>query len=269
MCLIPMQVVARDRAEPAAVHQVGRLRVRRPRPGGRLPDDHHARRRGLARPVDRQERRARLAGLLPPAQPVRRRAAALAVPARRPDDPRELQPPDQAPARDAVLHRRAAPPRARGRAGRPRPAPRRPADQARRGPRAAQAVHRRPARGRPGRVPAGPAREAAAARDMDSEIPGRASQLLSAVQGRSASSSAPAPLSREFPESAVPAMDATLVPPGHARLGRREHARRHLGGALPARPRAVPRPAPSHDRDPRAALPRVAATRAALPRPAR
>ena len=41
-------------------------------------------RRRVARPVDRQERRAGLAGLLPPAQPLRRRAAALALPAGRP-----------------------------------------------------------------------------------------------------------------------------------------------------------------------------------------
>ena len=67
----PDRGAARDRAQPAAVHQVGRLRVRRPRQAGRLPDGHPARRRGLARAVDRQERRARLAVLLPPAQPLR------------------------------------------------------------------------------------------------------------------------------------------------------------------------------------------------------
>ena len=105
-----------DRAVAAAVHQVGRRRVRPARQGGRLPDGDLPRRGGLARAVDRQERRARLAGLLPPAQPLRRGAAALAVPARRPDGPREPQPPDQAPGLDAVLHRRAAPPGARGRA---------------------------------------------------------------------------------------------------------------------------------------------------------
>ena len=113
MCLIPREVLERDRAVPAAVHQVGRLRVRAARQGGRLPDGHLARCRRLARAVDRQERRARLAGLLPPPQPVRRGAAALAVPARRPDDPGEPQPPDQAPGLDAVLHRGAAPPGAR------------------------------------------------------------------------------------------------------------------------------------------------------------
>ena len=74
---------------------------------GRLPDGDLPRCRGLARAVDRQERRARLAGLLPPPQPVRRRAAALAVPARRPDGPGEPQPPDRAPRLDAVLHGRA------------------------------------------------------------------------------------------------------------------------------------------------------------------
>ena len=39
----------------------------------RLPDGDLPRRRRVARPVDRQERRARLAGLLPRPQPVRRR----------------------------------------------------------------------------------------------------------------------------------------------------------------------------------------------------
>ncbi len=47
---------------------------------GGLPDRDVPRGRGLAHPVDRQERRARLAGLLPPPQPADRGAAALAVP---------------------------------------------------------------------------------------------------------------------------------------------------------------------------------------------
>ena len=45
-------------------------------------------------------------------------------------------------------------------------------------------------------------------KDMDSEIPGRASQLLSAVKGSIRQFAATRELSREFPESAVPAMDA-------------------------------------------------------------
>ena len=45
-------------------------------------------------------------------------------------------------------------------------------------------------------------------KDMDSEIPGRASQLLSAVKGSIRQFASTRPLSREFPESAVPAMDA-------------------------------------------------------------
>ena len=61
---------------------------------------------GLARAVDGQERRARLAGLLPRPQPVRVGAAALAVPARRPADPRGPQPHDRASGLDAVLHGR-------------------------------------------------------------------------------------------------------------------------------------------------------------------
>ena len=86
----------------------------------RLPDGDLPRRCRVARPVDRQERRARLAGLLPRAQPVRVGAAALAVPARRQADPRGPHPHDRPPGRDAVLHGGAAQPGARGRAGRPR-----------------------------------------------------------------------------------------------------------------------------------------------------
>ncbi len=63
--------------------------------------------RGVAHPVDRQERRARLAGLLPPPQPADRGAAALAVPPGRVAGPGELRALGQAPGLDAVLHRRA------------------------------------------------------------------------------------------------------------------------------------------------------------------
>ena len=208
------------------------------RQGGRLPDRHVARRRGLARPVDRQERRARLAGLLPPAQPVRRGAAALAVPARRPDGPRELQPPGQAPARDAVLHRRAAPPRARGRAGRPgrgcttscRPSSARSARCASSSPTPSS---------RPTRDAFPPVRrdEAARSKDRDSEIPGRASQLLSAVRRRSASCARHRGRSRaSSPRSALPAMDARWYRLATLDSAVVSDARRHLGRALPARP---------------------------------
>ena len=44
---------------------------------------------------------------------------------------------------------------------------------------------------------------------MDAEIPGRASQLLSAVKGSVRQFAGTRALSREFPESALPAMDAT------------------------------------------------------------
>ena len=45
-------------------------------------------------------------------------------------------------------------------------------------------------------------------KDMDSEIPGRASQYLSAVKGSLRQFLGTRALSREFPESAIPAMDA-------------------------------------------------------------
>ncbi len=120
MCLIPRVVIERDRAVAAAVHQVGRRGVRPARPGRRLPDRDLPGCGRLARAVDRQERRARLAGLLPRPQPVRVGAAALAVPARRQADPRGPHLLDRPPGRDAVLHGRAPQPGARGRAGRAR-----------------------------------------------------------------------------------------------------------------------------------------------------
>lgn len=46
-------------------------------------------------------------------------------------------------------------------------------------------------------------------KDMDSEIPGRASQYLSAVKGSVRQFVKTRPLSREYPESALPAMDAS------------------------------------------------------------
>ncbi len=73
---------ARGRAGAAAVPEVGRRRAGPARGRRRLPDRRAARRVGLARAVDRQGRHPRLAGLLPLAQPGRRRAAALPHPPR-------------------------------------------------------------------------------------------------------------------------------------------------------------------------------------------
>ncbi|MCW2849417.1 MAG: putative glycosyltransferase [Marmoricola sp.] len=53
-----------------------------------------------------------------------------------------------------------------------------------------------------------PRREKPRKKDMDSEIPGRASQLLSAVKGSVRQFRGTRRLSRDFPESVVPAMDA-------------------------------------------------------------
>ena len=106
MCLIPRVVLERDRPVAADLHQVGRPGVRPARQAARLPDGDLPGRGRLARAVDRQERRRRLAGLLPPPQPLHLGAAPLAVPQRRPAGAREPQPPDQAPRLAAVLHRR-------------------------------------------------------------------------------------------------------------------------------------------------------------------
>ena len=54
-----------------------------------------------------------------------------------------------------------------------------------------------------------PRREKPRRKDMDSEIPGRASQYLSAVKGSVRQFRSARRLSREFPESVLPAMDAS------------------------------------------------------------
>ena len=65
------------RSAVAAVHQVGRRRIRPAGGGARLSDRDAARCCDLAHGVERQGRRHRLAGLLPPAQPLGRRGHAL------------------------------------------------------------------------------------------------------------------------------------------------------------------------------------------------
>jgi galactofuranosylgalactofuranosylrhamnosyl-N-acetylglucosaminyl-diphospho-decaprenol beta-1,5/1,6-galactofuranosyltransferase len=54
-----------------------------------------------------------------------------------------------------------------------------------------------------------PRREKPRKRDLDSEIPGMASQYLSAVKGSLRQFMGTRKLSRQFPESALPAMDAS------------------------------------------------------------
>ena len=84
------QVDQGDRAWPSRCSSSGTTPSTGCGPGdGRLPDGVPARRGRLARAVAGQERRARLAGVLPPPQPGRRRAAALAVRPRRPRWSRE------------------------------------------------------------------------------------------------------------------------------------------------------------------------------------
>ena len=61
----------------AAVHQVGRRRLRAAGRRARLSHRHHAGHRDLAHGVERQGRRHRLAGLLPPAESVGGRGVAL------------------------------------------------------------------------------------------------------------------------------------------------------------------------------------------------
>ncbi|MDQ0755754.1 hypothetical protein QFZ61_001741 [Arthrobacter sp. B3I4] len=94
---------ARNRPGAAGVHQVGRRRVRHPCPPPRLPDRYAARRCSLAHAVDGEGRHHRLAGLLPPAQPVAGCPRLLALQEGRHPAPSELHGGRQAPAVDAVF----------------------------------------------------------------------------------------------------------------------------------------------------------------------
>ena len=135
----------------------------------------------------------------------------------------------------------------------------------------AQAVHRRAARGRPRRLPAGTPREAAAqGQGRDAEIPGRLSQLVTAGL-------APIrqlrPVARRcrgsYPEAEITAMDAKWY-----RLARYDSAVVSMNDGTSA---ALYRRDPERfrdllrktHRDPRAAPPRVAAPGRGVPRRAR
>ena len=110
------------------------------------------------------------------------------------------------------------------------------ADPARRGERAAQAVHRRPARARPRGVPRGPAQEAAAQgpRHRRDPQPG-----LAADHGGPRADPPAAPDPRALPglpRDRDPRDGRQVVPPGVLRLRGGVDERRHLGRALQARP---------------------------------
>ena len=232
---------ARDRPVAAAVHQVGRQRVRPARRRGGIPDGDVPRCRGVAHPVDRQERRARLAGLLPPPQPADRSAAALAVPPGRVAGPGELRALGQAPGLDAVLHRRAPAQGDRGCLRGSGATPRDAADGPAGDQRLPQAVARRGARGGARGLPVHPAQQAAAAREGrrhrgppqgDAADRGRAGPDPADEQGPPALPGAPGDGDRRDGRQVVPA--------GQLRLRRGLDARRHVRGALPARPRPLP-----------------------------
>ena len=119
---------------------------------------------------------------------------------------------------------------------------------------------------RPRRPAAGPPEEAAEARPRLQRDPGPA---LAADHRRARAD--PAAATRARPRQGVPRGrpdrdGCAVVPAGVLRLGRGVDERRHLGGALPARSREVPRPAGSHARDPRPDPPRVAPPGRGLPR---
>ena len=265
----PASGARRDRPVAAAVHQVGRLRVRPARQGGRLPHGDVPRGRGLARPVDRQERRAGLAGLLPPAQPASsRRCCTRRTTKRRPDGPGEPsttrsstcvsmqystvelrhQALEDVLAGPDHLHRDLPTKLAEVNAFRKQFTDARlEAD-----PDAFPPVRRKkpPRKGRD-----------------DTEIPGRLSPAGHRGPGRrSASSGRARDALARVPRGGDHGDGRQVVPADALRLGRRLHERRHLGRALPARPREVPRAHPQDDRDPRAAAPGVAATGRGVPR---
>ncbi len=118
----------------------------------------------------------------------------------------------------------------------------RPADEARRGQRVPQAVHRRPARGRPRRLPAGAPQEAAAQGPATAprSRPARASWSPPAWRRCASCKPRPRPVAG-VPRGGGRRDGRQVVPPGALRLRGRLDERRHLGRALPARPRAVPR----------------------------
>ena len=93
-------------------------------------------------------------------------------------------------------------------------------------------------------LPAGTPEEAAAARPA---TPARSraglSQLVTAGLAPIRQLRPVRRLAQEFPEAELHRDGRAVVPPGVVRLGGRVDERRHVGGALPARPRAVPRPA--------------------------
>ena len=101
------------------------------------------------------------------------------------------------------------------------------------------------------------------------EIPGRLAQLVTAGLAPIRQLRPTRDLSRELPRGGDHRDGREVVPPGPLRLRGRLDARRHLGGALPARPGEVPRPAQADARDPPAAAPRVAGAGRAVPQQAR
>ena len=132
-----------------------------------------------------------------------------------------------------------------------------------------QAVQRRAAARGPGRLPAGAPQEAAAQGQGRHRDPGPA---LAADHRRARPDPAAAADPRAVP--GVPRGRAhrdgrEVVPPGALRLRDRLDERRQLGGALPAGPGPLPRPAQADPEDPRHVPAGVAAAGRGVPRGAR
>ena len=243
MCLIPTQTLREiGLSLPLFIKwddsEFG-LRARR----GGLPDGDAPRCRGVAHPVDRQERRARLAGLLPPPQPARSQRCCTR---RTPGAGRWSGRASTHSIKHLVsmqystveLRHQALEDvfAGSGATARRRCRPVLPEINA-----LPQAVHRR----RSSRPTARPSRRPGAAsrrgegKDDDTEIPGRASLLITAALAPIRQLSQVRPLSREYPGDGDRRDGRQVVPAGQLRLRRGLDARRHVRGALPARPRAT------------------------------
>ena len=209
MCLIPRQVLERDRPVAADLHQVGRQGVRAARQGGRLPDRDLPGRRGLAHPVDRQERRRSTGRPTSTTATVSSRRCctrrtpmaagwcARASTIRSSTWSRSSTPPWSCATRRC---RTSSPARTDCMACCP---------QARRGQRVPQAVHRCAAAYRPRHVPARPSYQAAAeGQGTGADIPGRLSQLVTAGLAPIRQLRPVREMSKEHPEAELTAMDA-------------------------------------------------------------
>ena len=256
MCLIPTADPREIGLSPAAVHQVGRLRVRAARQGGRLPhgDASPVPRSGTSRGPTRTTpwtgSPTSTSATASSRRCCTRRTSAVAGWCARAST-----------TRSSTSSRCSTPPSSCGtrRSRTCCAGPRRcTATSARSSPRSARPRSSSPTRSSQADPDAFPPvrRKKPPRKGKDgTEIPGRLASWSPPAWRRSGSCGRPATWPREFPEAEIPAMDAKWY-----RLARYDSAIVSMpdgtvGGALPARPGEVPRPAQADARDPPAAAP--------------